>query len=337
MAVTQLSDVIIPAVYLSYTAVDGPELTAFFQSGVIARSAAIDKAFANGGTTTNIPFWKDLDATVEPNYSTDNPADVAAPQKVQADKMVARMSELNQGYSAADLVSELAGSDPMQRIRNRFGTYWARQYQRRLIALTNGVLKGNVANNASDMVIDNSVEDIALVSDANLFARKAFTSAAFTLGDHFGDLVAIAVHSVIMKRMIDNDDIDFIPDSKGMLTIPTYMGRRVIVDDSMQVTAGTTSGYKYTSVLFGTGAVGYGERAARVPAEVYRRPDQGNGAGVEQLWERKGWCLHPFGFVFTSASVAGQSPTNAEMALAANWTRVIERKNVPLAFLITNG
>jgi hypothetical protein len=35
MASTQLSDVIIPAIYADYTAVNGPEKTAYFESGVI--------------------------------------------------------------------------------------------------------------------------------------------------------------------------------------------------------------------------------------------------------------------------------------------------------------
>src|SRR4051812_13774935 len=128
---TLLSDVIIPAVYMSYSAVDGPELTAFFQSGVAIRNAILDNAFTGGGTTVHMPFWKDLDATVEPNYSTDAVTDVAVPQKVVAGEMLARVANMNQAYSTADLVAELAGSNPMQRIRNRFGTYWARQWQRR--------------------------------------------------------------------------------------------------------------------------------------------------------------------------------------------------------------
>jgi hypothetical protein len=110
-----------------------------------------------------------------------------------------------------------------------------------------------------------------------------------------------------------------------------------MVDDSMPVVAGTTSGFKYTSALFGEGVIGYGENLPKVPVEVYRRPDQANGGGIEQLWERKSMVIHPFGHKFNSTTVAAQSATLAELKLAANWTRVIERKNTPLAFLITNG
>ncbi|MGI9573903.1 major capsid protein [Alloalcanivorax xenomutans] len=337
MASTLLSDVIIPEVYSDYQAENSPEKTAFFQSGVAVRNPMLDQKANSGGDMLNVPFWKDLDASAEPNYSTDNPADLATPQKVVADKQIARMAYLNQGYSSADLSGEIAGSDPIQRVRNRFGTYWMRQWQRRLIPALNGVLADNVANDGGDMVEDIAIEDGNNATDANLFSRTAFTGAAFTLGDMFESTSAIAVHSVVYKRMVDNNDVEFIPDSEGNLTIPTFLGRRIIVDDGMPVVAGATSGFKYTSVLFGEGAVGYGEGTPKMPVELQREANQGNGGGVETLWERKSWLIHPFGFAWQEASVAGESPTWAELATAANWNRVVARKNVPLAFLTTNG
>lgn len=336
MALVQLADVIVPAVYETYAAENSPELTAFFQSGVAVRNDLID-SLADGGQEVNIPFWKDMDASTEPNYSTDQLGDIAVPDKITAGNMKARNAFMNKGMSAADLVQELAGSDPMRRIADRFGSFWQRQFQRRVIAALVGVLAGNVANNASDMVNDVSIADGLNAIDANLFTRGGFTGAVFTLGDHFGDLSAIAVHSVIMKRMIDNDDIEFIADSKGSLTIPTYMGKIVIVDDGLPVVAGGVSGFKYTSILFGSAAVGYGEGNPRHPVEVWRNPQGGNGAGIEQLWERKTWLIHIFGFSFISGAVAGQSATQAELKNAANWTRLLQRKNIPVAYLVTNG
>jgi len=116
------------------------------------------------------------------------------------------------------------------------------------------------------------------------------------------------------------------------------MGRRVIVDDGMPVEDGATSGNVYTSVLFGEGAMGYGEGSATTPVEVERNALQGDGGGVEILVERKSWLIHPFGMRIT----AGTTPTAASFSLtelraAATWDRVVERKNIPLAFLKTNG
>jgi hypothetical protein len=40
---------------------------------------------------------------------------------------------------------------------------------------------------------------------------------------------------------------------------------------------------------------------------------------------------------FTSASVAGDSPTAAELETAANWVRVFENKNVRLVAITHNN
>ena len=334
MALTQLTDVIVPEVYQSYTAVNSPEKSAFFESGVVIQNAALNQKANSGGELLNVPFWKDLDSTVAPNLSDDS-TNSASPQKVTAAKQIARMAYLNQGYSSADLAGEIAGSDPMQQVRNRFGTYWMRQWQRRLIASCNGILADNVAANSSDMLIKVAAEATGSVTALTRFNRDAFTDAAYTMGDAAEGLQAIAVHSQIMAQMVKNDDIVYIQDSLGRLSIPTYMGLRVIVDDGMTVRAGTTSGFVYTSVLFGAGAFGYGEGAAKMPVELEREAAKGNGGGIETLWERKSWLLHPFGYQATGTP-AGDSFTLAELALATSWARVVERKSVPIAFLQTN-
>src|ERR1051326_616104 len=346
MAIVQLADVIIPQVYMSYDAVDSPELTAFVQSGVAVTNETINANARQGGQTVNLPFWKDLDPTIEPNYSSDDPNTTAVPNKITADKQVARVAQMNQAFQAADLVTELAGSNPMQRIRNRFGTYWMRQFQTRCLAVAVGLFNTNVANNGADMVNDISTPDGLNATDANLFSRKAFTGSLFTLGDHFGDIMAVAVHSLVYKRMVDNDDITLerpsqvdpnIPLEKQM--IPYFLGQRVIVDDQMPVLAGGVSGFRFVSILFGTAMLGYGEGTPNVPVETFRFPGQGNGGGVEQIWERKTWIIHPFGFKWTENTVTapGISPTLADLKVAANWTRVIQRKKIPVAFLVTNG
>lgn len=333
---TRLSDVVIPEVYLSYSAEDSPEKTAIYESGIVARNPILDEKASSGGNEVNIPFWKDLDGADEAYVSSDDPNTSATPRKITAAKQTGIISYLNQPYSAADLASEMAGSSAMQRIRNRFGVYWKKQWQRRLLKTSYGILLDNIANDNSDMVHDIAAESIAAQTADTRFSRSAFTTSAFTLGDAFENTGAIAVHSNVLQQMIDQDDIEYVPDSQGNMIIPTYLGRRVIVDDGSTVIAGATDGFKFVSILFGSGAFGYGEGDPLVPVEYQREALQGNGGGVEYLIERKTWLLHPFGYQFTSASMAGESPTQAELATAANWNRVVDRKNVPLAFLITN-
>ena len=55
------------------------------------------------------------------------------------------------------------------------------------------------------------------------------------------------------------------------------------------------------------------------------------------LINRRRYILHPRGVKFTSASVAGDSPTAAELETAANWVRVWENKNVRLVAITHNN
>lgn len=336
MATVQLSDIIDVKVFQDLPSVNSPEKTAFFESGVVTRNSLLDGIATAAGKTAELPFWKDIDATVAPNLSTDNPATLATPDKIVQGEQIARKAFLNKGLSATDLASELAmGSRAMDQIRARVDAYWLRQWQRRLIASCNGILADNVANNSGDMVINVAAEATASQTATTKFNRDTFTDAVYTMGDAADALRAIAVHSAVMKQMVKNDDIVYVQDSQGRLTIPTYMGLRVIVDDGLPVVAGTTSGFKYTSVIFGEGAFGYGDGAPVVPVEVQREANQGNGAGVETLWTRKTWILHPFGYQNTGTP-ASVSFSLAELAADAAWSRVVERKNVPISFLVTN-
>lgn len=337
MATVRLSDVVIPAVYSGYQSVDNIESGAFVQAGVVARNGLLN-TLANGPAVSfTMPFWKDLDQTVETNYSNDDPADLATPQKIQASQTAARNSYLNQGWSSMDLVNEILDADPMQRIRNRTGTYWLRQFNRRVIAIAKGVIADNIASNSGDMGVDVSIAAGNSAVAANLFNSTAFINAAYTLGDEVEQIKAIAVHSVVQATMAKLDLIVYLPASNGQLTIPTYLGRRVIVDDTLPVVAGGTNGFVYTSILFGAGFMGLGIGAPTTPVAVSRVEEAGSGGGMETLWERKTWLLHPFGFNWVEGTLAEQSPTIADLALAAHWDRTLARKNVPLAWLKTNG
>src|SRR3974377_1318234 len=55
------------------------------------------------------------------------------------------------------------------------------------------------------------------------------------------------------------------------------------------------------------------------------------------LINRRRYILHPRGVKFTSAAVAADSPTAAEVETAANWVRVWENKNVRLVAITHNN
>lgn len=331
----KLSDVIDVEVYQDLPAVNSPEKTAFFESGIVTRSAEMD-TFASGPSQTGtLPFWNDIDADVEPNYSDDSD-DEAAPGKVDQGSQAYSIAYLNNGWAAKDLVNELSmGAEALQHVKNRVDTYWTRQWQRRLIASAQGILADNVANDNGDMVYT-AYSDVASPTAANKFSLTNFNSAVIgTLGDAFEGVSVIAMHSAVYHTMVDGNGAEDVRDSEGTLLYRSYKGHRIVVDDSLPVTTGTNSD-KYLCVIFGMSAFAYGKGSPSVPVEVDRDAKSGKGGGEETFWTRNTWLLHPAGFQHSGAP-AGQSFSLAELRLAAQWDRVVDRKNVPLAFLEVNA
>lgn len=341
MANTLLSDVIIPTVYGDVQANNTLEKSAFFQSGVAVQNAAYDALANSGSLIGHMPYWNDLSNT-EPNYSTDNPSDVAVPEAVTQGECLYRMAYENKGWSSADLVADLTNHDPMQRVKDRVEAYFIRQNERRAIACLQGVYADNVANDSGDMIINiagATNDDITANTRIN---KAAVINAALTANEYFDIFSAICVHPVVYGQMLKNNEIEFIKPADQNLQLAFYAGLRVIIDKNMPYTAAagvnpTDAAATYVSYIMGNGILAYGEKAVKVPMEIYRRPDQGNGGGIETMWVRKDILLHPQGFSFTSNTVTGTSPTNAQLRLAANWDRKYNRESIPLAFLVTNG
>lgn len=336
---TTLADVWIPEVFASYQTFDPLLQTALVTSGLMVNNGVLNELADNAGYITTIPYWNPIDSSLEPNYSNDVYTDIAEPQKITADEMVARISDLNEGWSSADLVTSLSGKDPLKQVAATVDGYWQEQAQRRLLATAIGVYNANVAA-GGDMVVDRSSADMT-VTDANRFSSDAMIATALTMGDKMGRITGMAMHSMVYGQLLRNDLIEFTPDSQGKLTIPNYMGKVVIVDDGMPIIGGDGSAvaFKYLVILFGPGAFGYGAGTPKVPQEFEREAARGNGGGFETLWIRKRWVMHPFGHTWTNSQITGPglSPTWADLKLAANWERKVARKNTPLAFLIVNA
>ncbi|RUR52702.1 hypothetical protein [Vreelandella populi] len=341
MATTRLQDAFIPDVYGLYTVNNTPELTDFVQSGVAVTNEAITNMMSAGGATLTLPFWNDLNSESEPNYSNDDPDDFASPDKITSGEQTARVAFLNNGWASADLVAELAGDNPNQRIASRVDAYWSRQFQKRVIAASVGLYNSNVANNDGDMVFDASTGGD---TTAQVFSGEAFIDAAYTMGDQVGQLRVLAVHSMVAARMAKNGLIETIRDADGRVLYRAYMDYRVVIDDSMP-TFGSGADRTYLSILFGGGQFYYGNGNPLVPEEVERTPRAGHGGGVETLWSRKTWLVHPRGYKFTGAQLTGNGETDdgvpiknaswADLNAAANWERVFDRKQVAMSFLVT--
>lgn len=334
MAITRISDILVPAIWVRYLRERTAANSRLFQSGAVANDPTIDAEIQRGGNSVNLPFWQDLgsDGTVD-GVQGDDPTSNLTPGKIEADQQLAAVLRRVVSFGAADLAAALAGDDPMGVAADRIAPFWDRRFNAVAIETIKGALAALDAEKAGSGIHNVSVTTgtaVLIDADAVIDARIN------TLGDASDSLTLLFVHSKVYGRLQKQNLIDFIPDARGETVIPTYLGMTLVVTDTMPVDTSTPSFPVYTSFIAGAGALRYGEALAKVPVETIRRPEQGDGGGVEEFYSRRDIVLHPLGFKYKGA-VPNAGPTNANLATAANWGRAFERKNIPLVGLKTNG
>jgi hypothetical protein len=336
MAATKVSDIIIPDVWVPYVIQRTMEKSALIQSGIVVPNAVFDELARKGGNLINMPYFSDLSGDDE--VLSDSLA--LSPGAIGTAQDVAVLHMRGRAWGVNDLAKALSGDDPMSAIADLVASYWNRREQALLFATLKGIFTTALA---STHVKDVAVEAGASATEDNLIGGTVVIDAATLLGDEAEGLTAMAMHSVPFSRLQKLSLIEYVElDSNGKrveaksaetITVPMFLGKRVIVDDTCPKVAGSTSGYKYTTYLFGPGAIARGEGNAPVPVET----DRDSLAGEDYLIHRRHFVLHPRGVKYNKASQAGQAPTNAECETGSNWTKVWEAKAIRIVKLVTNG
>lgn len=333
---------IVPEEFLPHVVEYSTKLSALVAAGIVDTDPVFDAKAKEGGKLISMPFWKDVDEDSQviddQNDTTIHPIDNSGDQAIKL------MRE--NAWGASDLTTALAGDDPLDALAMMIGGYWAREDQRILLAMLAGIFAANLADNASDLIHDVSVADMADATPDNYMNGINFIDAKAKLGDAHGKLTAVCMHSVPYHNLEKMGMVEYVQvtnsdgtsstmqgapnlTSKG---IPYINGRQVIVDDTCPVAA-VTGGYAYTSYLFGRGAVARGEGSPKYPFETDRVPKR----GITEIYHRRHFLLHLRGIKYTDDTCVLETPSNAELALAANWSRVFDKKNIRVVKMVTNG
>lgn len=308
MTETKIADIIVPEVFNPYFAKATKEKNEFFNSGIVTdMSGTFDLSL--GGETINMPFFNDLSGASEVLSESGG----LTLNNVGTGKDIAVVLERGKAWGANDLASSHAGADVVGHIAGRVGDYWSRDFNAVLISTLKGAfLPANMSGNRLD------VSGVG----AGLWTPEAYLDAKQLLGDAKTDLGAIVMHSAVETFLAKLNLIDFIRDSDSGALVRVYLGDRVIIDDNLTATATV-----YPTYLFGRGSVGFNEDTTIVMSET----DRTGLTGVDELITRRRYVMHPMGVAFQSDTVAGASPTNAELELTANWSQVFaEDKQIPI-------
>lgn len=324
MAGTTLQDVIVPELFNPYVINRTMEISALVQCGIIANNTEFDALASQAAPTVNMPFFEDLTGESEQVIEGADLED----NKITSNKDVAAIIRRAKMWSATDLSAALAGSDPMAAIGSLVAGFWARDIQKELIALLEGVFgtisAGNENKPPAETRLASNLLDISGKSGAAAnWSGSAFIDAEQMLGDAKAQLTGICMHSATEAYLKKQNLIETVQPSNDV-AFGTYQGKRVIIDDGCPASGGV-----YTTYLFGNGAIalGNGNPVGFVATETDRAKRK--GSGIDYLINRKTMILHPRGIAWQNAEVAKtEGPSRLEVANPKNWKPVYEHKQI---------
>jgi hypothetical protein len=313
MVNTVIADVIVPEIFNPYLIQRTKELSAIRSSGIAVPIP--DIVVPVSGKTLNLPFWNDL--TGDDEVLSDI-ADLT-PAKITTSDDIAVIHVRGKLWSANELAGVFAGDDPMRAIADLIAGWWSRQEQKIVLSELKGVF---AAASMSDNVLDISGGG----GNASVITGSALIDAISLLGDAGTSLTGIITHSAVMYDLAKKNLLDqkiSVPGVQNAPELETYLGRKIIADDSAPVENSV-----YTTYLFGQGAIGYAEGSMPRPTATDYEIKSGN----ELMANRRRFIFHPRG-VKWQGTPAGVSPTNTELGTGTNWLRVYENKSIRIVAL----
>lgn len=256
------------------------------------------------------------------------------------------------GWTERDFSTDITGEDFLPAAAE-VAEYWDDIDQKLLLSTLKGVFSMTGKNNLE--FVNGHTSDISDELTDNTFNETTLNNAIQkALGDNKASFALAIMHSQIATNLENLKLLEYMKytDADGIernLTIGTLNGRTVLVDDNMptEVVEGSegTGGYtKYTTYVFGSGAIEYTDCGAKVPYEMARNAAK-NG-GEDTIYSRQRKVFSPYGISFKNTGIL--SPTNTQLENGANWeianssetdnkAEYFPFKAIPIARIITRG
>lgn len=327
------------------------------KSGAIRRRNDLKAMFSaqTGAVYGTIPMYGLIDGDAV-NY--DGQTDIVANTTKTFSQSVMVVGRAN-SWVEKDFSEDVTGGVPfMENVGNQIANYWDNVDQKTLLAVLEGVFAMTGAKNLE--FVNNHTLDIAKENaeeNQKVKAETLNTALQRACGDNKGKFALVIMHSVISTNLENLNLVARLTytDPQGIqreLTLGTWSGKIVLIDDSMPVkevaesSEGAGDGYtEYTTYALGEGAIHFEDVSAKIPYEMDREALK-NG-GETYLISRQRKVFAPFGISFTKKSVATMSPTDSELRNGTNWELAndnsnssktyVDHKAIPIARIISRG
>lgn len=326
MAVTTIANMqIVPEKFSQYVIDRTTEKSAMVNSGIAtpdATVASLINGTPEGGRFIQLPMWNPLDGEED----VFGEADVSI-GNVTTKEARATLLMRQKAWGSTDLAHVLGGADPMAAVADLIADWRNIREQKIYLSILKAILdKTNGA--LKDHVNDVSAEsgDAAIISVGNTLDTKQ------ALGDAAGSLGMVFMHSATYTQLQKNQQIVTEYDATLQISIQTYLGYRVIVDDGMPVTEAGV----YSTYFLGSGAF---IRQDGTPAGFIGTETDRDKIGAKNYLINR-WCqiIHPRGLSWVSNGTYTTNthyyPANVDLEKPANWELVVDHKKVPIACLM---
>lgn len=257
------------------------------------------------------------------------------------------------GWGELDFTTDIsAGEDPLKWMAQQVADYWDDVDTKIVMGVTDalfglGTKSGATANEQAftekhTLDVSGTVDTVITPDTLNTLVQQAS-------GDKRNQYTTVFMHSTVAKNLENQKLLEYVKgtDANGIqrdLTIATWNGRTVIVDDGMPYDPETGL---YTTYVFGRGAFSFDSLGAKVPTEIERKAAERGGLTI--MYNRRRNVLVPRGVSFIgNTKLASLSPTDAELFSKENWAIITNGKSgselqefhhrdIPVARIISKG
>lgn len=248
-------------------------------------------------------------------------------------------------FGEYDFASDITGAN-FKAEAQEVNEYWDEQRQSTVLSILAGIF--GMTGGVNGQFVTKHTYDITNELTPTLGADALNRASQQALGDKKAKLDVIFMHSAVSTNLEGLNLIEFLKytDANGIqrdLTIGTFNGRMVIVDDEMPVTTDST-GNIYTSYVFKKGFFEYENIGAAKPSELVRNAY--SKGGFTDLVTRVREMIVPYLISYKGTGTV--SPENSDFATGSNWELAnndkigaakvyVDDKLIPVARIISRG
>lgn len=315
----------------------------FITSGAVTQSGTLDGIASGGGTSANLPFFKEI---TEQNEVIQVESTAPTVQKLTSGVNVAPILNRVWSIGFTALSAAVPGENPVAYAVSQISMLRQKNTMKTAIALIRGLMgTGGVAGGPGCLSANRTdifIETLAGQAAANLIDLGDFNATIAKMGELADSLSTgcIIMHPVIHAALKTQDAAAFSsdPPSQTGFRLQRYQGIPIYLSLSL-VRTGTTDGFVYETYVFGRGVIGWGEKpqvgdqisVASLQRELKRDIND------EIIYDRRRYLLHVDGTKYIGTP-AGQSATNVELQNAASWQLVYSSADrIPVACIRSNG